>query len=154
MRLLVTRIAILFTLVAFLVTTSGWVLHRHYCPESEQQVFSLLEVSQCKVPIHELPAACCEKPAAQPQLPLDAAACGTEDGCCQDALIFLELASPFALPDGSFGTAANAPLLLAVMRPSASLWQVMPEAVLPRHPLPPPPLRCLDRLNALQVYRT
>jgi len=152
MRSLAARIASLFTLVAFLVTTSGWVLHRHYCPESEQQVISLLQVSMCKVPMPEVPSSCCEKPAPQPLS--EAEACGTEDGCCQDELILLELSSPFALPDGSFGASALAPMVLLTMRASVALWQVLPEAELPAHTLPPPPLRCLDRLNELQVYRT
>gem|GEM_PF-1364768 len=155
MRSFVAHISALFTLVAFLVTTSGWVLHKHYCPKSEQQVLSLLDATMCyerserSDPMAKVPASCCEKPQPLPQ-----AACDTDDGCCKDEVILLELPSPYTLPIYQNEASLTAIAVGAPLRPEIALWVNLPEAELPAHPIPPPPLRCLDRLNELQVYRT
>lgn len=149
MRSFTAQISTLFTLVAFLVTTSGWVLHRHYCPESEQQIISLLDVRHCSEPVAELPASCCEKPVSLPE-----PACGADDGCCKDQVILLELPSPYSLPVYQHGSVLSDAAVAAPFRTEIVLWVNLPEAAVPMHPIPPPPLRCLDRLNELQVYRT
>ena len=152
-RSFAAHIAALFTLVAFLVTTSGWVLHRHYCPESEQQVISLLDARVCSEPMAKEPTSCCEKPVALP-VALPEPACGSDDGCCKDQVILLELPSPYTLPVYQNGEFLTAVAVQAPFRAEIALWVVLPEAELPAQPIPPPPRRCLDRLNELQVYRT
>jgi hypothetical protein len=151
-------------LLTFLVSGSGWVLHRHYCPVSQEQVISLLQQSGCNTERAEQAASCC--PMEQPQQEVaQAASCCTapvatavqtgqdERDCCRDEIILLELRDPYTAQSG---LELAAPLLLPAAAPVAltpcSMEQRQHAAATPD--LPPPYRRSLDRLNALQVYRT
>ncbi len=136
-------------LFAFLVTTSGWVLHSHYCPESHKQVYSLLNNAQCAEPVRTEPLACCSKPE-----PIPVPVCGTDEDCCEDVLIVLELPGPYSAPvfQSSFGLQDDFFTLYAFSIAFAPVY--IPVSRQPEHPIPPPLRRSLDRLNMLQVYRT
>ena len=149
MRNLLSKLGAITLLVAFFATTSGWVLHSHYCPVSEKQVFSLLDNGLCEMPEVTLPASCCSKPEVLPM-----PACGTDESCCQDIQILLELESPYSLPDVDQYTAGGIASLAIPNLASTTLVQPDFMARWAASPDPPPLRRSLDRLNWLQVYRS
>jgi hypothetical protein len=153
------RLNAVLVLLTFLVSGSGWVLHRHYCPVSQEQVISLLQQKVCageEEPAADL-ASCCamEEAASCCTAPLEPAEhrCGEERDCCQDEIILLELRDPFT---ANPGLALHAPLTLpAPAAVFAAFFSAQQQSTTVAAPEPPPPFRrSLDRLNALQVYRT
>lgn len=149
MRRLIQHTVRVLTLVALLISTSGWVLHRHWCPEGKEQVLSLNGPQACDME-DALPAkaekACCQAPVQQ-----SLSTCDETSGCCKDAAILLQLTDPFlagvSQEDDFVGL--SAPEWLAV----AAQWRepVLPPALLVV-PEPPPPLSMGVRLSVLQVY--
>lgn len=148
----------LLVLVAFMAGSSGWVLHRHWCPEGLEQRLSFIGPSDCGMldaPLTKQAeqASCCQKPAEA--APKAAAHCTTQDNCCHDAQVLLAGLAPFvvqqptAIPDAGmelmpvFARELARKLVQPMLVRSASLP--------PDRAGPPPPTA--ERLSLAQVYR-
>ena len=86
MRRLLQHTVQLLTLVALLISTSGWVLHRHWCPEGQEHVLSWNGPQDCgmeEMVAEATEKSCCQAPASPALL-----GCTEEDGCCRDARPF------------------------------------------------------------------
>lgn len=142
---LLSQCAVWSLLVAFVVTTSGWVLHTHYCPESSRRVFSLLSEAACRMPEQVPVSSCCTPPSASP-------VCGLEAGCCQDIQIVLSLSGPYypsslspLTPEPPQDVCDAGVVLFERTNPLVELTRDFRDG--------PPPATTGERLNRLQVYR-
>ncbi len=149
----------LLVLVAFMAGSSGWVLHRHWCPEGLEARLSLTGPSTCSMEAMALqqapPAkadhACCSKPAA----PVADAGCAEQGNCCRDAQALLAGLAPFVVeePTAAPHSGCTDCSLHAMLLPRAQNGQ-LPNAQAvhpPGRPAPPPPTA--ERLSLVQVYR-
>jgi hypothetical protein len=172
----------LLVLVAFMAGSSGWVLHRHWCPNGMEERLSLTGPSSCGMEgmdMHNAPPAkpetkaetkaCCSKPAGASALPLaqpsaqtpgpqDHPLCArTDDGgnCCHDAQVHMAGLAPFVVEEPTLAPDADmgiVPLFATALARSLTQPLLVQDLALPPDRAGPPPPTA-ERLSLVQVYR-
>ena len=140
---------VLLMATIFMVVSSGWVVHVHYCPVSTERIVSLNGPQECAEDMHQVVNSCCETEKASCDIPAPA----KKDDCCEDLVLAFDLDSPFSYSSTQEVRAPEMPVSILPLEDFAGLGQIEPLPTAFERP-PPEARRSLDRLTRLQVFRT
>ena len=133
----------------FMVVSSGWIVHVHYCPVSTERIVSLNGPQECDEDMHKVVKSCCETEKASCDIP----APSNKDDCCEDLVLAFDLDSPFSYSSVHEVRAPKMPVSILPLIELVDLSQIEPLPTALERP-PPDTRRTLDRLTRLQVFRT